>query len=70
MEVFESKVRQVGTSLGVLIPKEVVQGDKIKKDQKVQVAILKKDLSLIKRAFGSVKLGSFKREQDHRDNVF
>ncbi|HLD58660.1 MAG TPA: hypothetical protein VI977_03405 [archaeon] len=67
MRVFETKVRRVGTSFGVLIPKEVIQEDKLKKNETVQVAILKKDLSLLERAFGSVKGGPFKR--DHNDRV-
>jgi len=68
VEVFEGKIRRVGTSLGVLIPKEVVAIDKIKEDETVKVAILKKDISLIDKMFGSVKARPFKR--DHKDRVF
>ncbi len=67
MEVFESKVRQVGTSFGVLIPKEVVVSDRIKENQMVKVAILKKDVDLLEQSFGSVKTKPFKRE--HRDRA-
>ncbi len=67
MSVFESKVRQVGSSFGVLIPKEVVIEDKIRKDEKVKVVIIKKDLSLLEKAFGSVKTRPFKRE--HKDRA-
>ncbi len=67
MEVFESKVRQVGTSFGVLIPKEVMKEDKIKKNQEVKVAIIKKDLSLLEKEFGSTKTRSFAR--DHKDRA-
>ncbi|MFH1256198.1 MAG: hypothetical protein V1494_02800 [Candidatus Diapherotrites archaeon] len=67
MDVFESKVRQVGSSLGVLIPRDVVAGDRIKKDQTVKVVILKKDLSLLEKAFGSLKgAGAFRREHEDR----
>lgn len=67
MEVFESKVRQVGTSFGVLIPKEVLKEDKIKKNQEVKVAIITKDLSLLEKEFGSTKTGPFVR--DHKDRA-
>lgn len=67
MEVFEGKVRQVGSSFGVLIPKSVVKNDNIKKNQTVKVVIMKKDLSLLEKAFGSVKTKPFKR--DHQDRV-
>jgi len=68
MEVFEEKVRQVGTSLGLLIPKEVVSHERIKKNETIKVAILKKDHSLIEKMFGSVKTKAFKRE--HKERVF
>ncbi len=67
MSVFESKVRQVGSSFGLLIPKEIVVEDKLKKDESIKVAIIKKDHSLIKKAFGSVKTRPFERE--HKDKV-
>lgn len=68
LEVFEGKVRRVGSSLGVLIPKEVVSSDRIREDETIKVAILKKDSSLIDKMFGSVKTKAFKR--DHKDRVF
>lgn len=65
--VFESKIRQVGTSFGILIPKEVVTSDGLKKNQLVKVAILKEDSLLLKKAFGSIKAHPFVRE--HNDRV-
>ena len=67
MEVFESKVRQVGSSFGVLIPNEVMKEDNIKKNQEVKVAIIKKDLSLLEKEFGSTKTKPFVR--DHKDRA-
>ena len=67
MEVFESKVRQVGSSFGVLIPKEAVEEAGIKKNQDVKVAIIMKDLSLLEKEFGSVRTRPFARE--HSDRV-
>ncbi len=68
MDSFEGKIRQVGNSFGVLIPKEIVEQGKLKKGEKVRVAILKKDLALLDKAFGSMKgLPSFKRDRDDRE---
>jgi len=68
LDTFEGKVRKVGTSFGVIIPNEVIKGERIKKDEIVKVAIIKKDFSLLDKAFGSVKAGPFKR--DHSDREF
>ena len=43
MTLFKSKVRRVGTSLGVLIPKEFVEKEKIKEGEEVEVSLLKKE---------------------------
>ncbi len=68
MNVFESKVRRVGSSFGLLIPKEIVEGEKIRESQTVKVVIIKKDLALIDKAFGSApKLKPFIRENDDRE---
>ncbi len=68
MVIFESKIRKVGSSLGLLIPKEIVDCENIKEAQIVKVAILKKDKSLIDKAFGIAPgLGPFVRENDDRE---
>ncbi len=67
LETFEGKVRKVGTSFGFLIPNEVVREEKLKKDEVVKVAIIKKDLSLLDKAFGCAKGTPFKRDRDDRD---
>ena len=40
-ELFKAKVRKVGTSLGVLIPKEIIKEEKIKEGQEIGVSLLK-----------------------------
>ena len=50
-----SKTRKWGSSLGVIIPKEVVKELKLKEDQDVVIDIKPKDNPL-KELFGSVKL--------------
>ena len=66
-EVFKAKVRNVGTSLGILIPKSIAMKDKIRIGEEVEVALLKrKRLELIEKAFGLAK-GSESFRRKHRD---
>ena len=67
-KVFEAKVRRVGTSLGLLIPKEIAEKEKIKEGERVEVGLLKKrKLELIEKAFGIAKGAKpFKRERVER----
>lgn len=66
--LFKVKVRKVGTSLGVLIPRELVQEQKIKEGEEVEVGLLKENrLKLIEKAFGVAKgAKSFERERMDR----
>ncbi len=69
MEVFEAKIRKVGNSLGILIPKEMAKG--IRTGQKVKVGIYPTDkerLKAIRESFGiarDVKV-PFVRDKDDR----
>lgn len=38
-ELFKSKVRSVGSSLGILIPKKIIESDKIKAGDEVEVSL-------------------------------
>lgn len=64
--MFEVKVRRVGTSFGVLLPKKVIENEKIKNGQTLSVVILKKNLKLIDEVFGSTK-GASSFERDRKD---
>ena len=66
MELFESKIRKVGTSFGVLIPKENAAKGKMKEGLKVRIAIVMKDPKLVEKMFGSVKAKPFRREHTDR----
>ncbi len=66
--MFEAKVRPVGSSLGVLIPKSVIESDGIVRDQTVQVVLLKRDLSMLDKAFGLAK-GAKPFVRDRSDRV-
>ncbi len=65
-ESFETKVRAVGTSLGVLIPKDIAKEMNIRKGEKVRIGILKENKKVIDELFGSAK-GAKPFERDHRD---
>lgn len=62
--VFKVKVRKIGTSFGVLIPKKILELDKIKEGEEIEMTILKKKkISDIEKLFGITKgAGSFERE--------
>lgn len=68
-EIFKTKVRNVGTSLGVLLPKEVIREEGIKEGEEIEISILKKNLDLINRSFG-IDRGAKKFERDHTDREF
>ena len=64
--IFKAKVRNVGTSLGILLPGEVIKEEGIKPGQQIEVSVLKKNLKLIEESFGIAK-GSSKFERENRD---
>jgi len=70
-EEFEAKVRMVGTSLGVLIPKEVVKQENLKPGENVEVILVKRNVNrqdLLEKALGMARgLGPFHREHKDRE---
>ena len=72
-ELFKTKVRKVGTSLGVLIPKEIVQQEEIKEGQEIQLSLLKQRKleeveAMIEKMFGAAK-GAKPFERDRTDRL-
>jgi antitoxin component of MazEF toxin-antitoxin module len=60
--VFKVKIRRIGTSLGVLIPKRLITEKSIKEGEEVEIALLKKRKDLIAKVFGIAKgAGHFER---------
>lgn len=53
--MFKVKVRRIGTSLGVLIPKQLIANKSIKVGEEVEIALLKRKRELIAKAFGIAK---------------
>ena len=66
-KVFRAKLRKVGTSVGVLIPKEIISEEKLKIGEEIEVGLMKKKrIELIEKAFGIAK-GAGPFERDRRD---
>ncbi|MBI2184848.1 MAG: AbrB/MazE/SpoVT family DNA-binding domain-containing protein [Thaumarchaeota archaeon] len=54
--LFKAKVRRVGTSLGVLIPKEMAEEEKIKEGEEVKIGLFKeKRLEDVLELMGTAK---------------
>lgn len=53
--VFETEIRQVGTSLGILIPAKIAKKKRWKKGTKVFVTFLNIDEKAIERGFGMAR---------------
>lgn len=66
--VFESKIRKVGTSLGVLIPRDVSESEHWKEGQKIKLMPIKEDFAWVNKMFGSAK-GAKPFEREHRDRI-
>ena len=55
-DLFKAKIRRVGTSLGILIPKGIIEEEKIKAGQEVKVSLLKqRKLEEVLRLMGTAK---------------
>ena len=59
-KIFKTKVRQVGTSFGILIPKDVVEEEKIEEGEEIEVSLFKQKKleeiwEMIDKAAGSAK---------------
>lgn len=53
--VFKVKIRKIGTSLGVLIPKQIIDEGSLKVGEEVEIDILKRRKDLIDRALGMAR---------------
>ena len=66
-DVFVSKVRPVGSSLGIIIPKQVVENENLEAGKEVRVSIIRPDFKKIERLIGTVvEKEPFKRDRQDR----
>ena len=66
MQVFVSKVRPLGSSLGVIIPSEVVKEANISEGSEIRLSILQSDFSALDKLMGSMR-GAKPFVRDRRD---
>lgn len=74
-KTFRTKVRAVGTSLGILLPKEILKKENVKVGEEIEVSIVK-PLSkrartrLVNELFGIAKGAPIEFQRDHKDREF
>ena len=54
-EVFVSKVRPLGSSLGIIIPKKIIEEENLESGKEIQVTIVRKNFKAIEKLIGSMK---------------
>ncbi|MBI2142000.1 hypothetical protein HYU15_00745 [Candidatus Woesearchaeota archaeon] len=68
MQLFRAKVRKVGTSFGVLIPKGIANRQRISEGEEIEIGLLKKrNIREVMKLVGSAKgAEDFKRDRTER----
>ena len=67
MAVVKTVAKKWGNSIGVLIPKDVIEKESIKDGQKLEIIIMKPD-NVLKETFGMAK-GMFKDTQKIKNSL-
>jgi len=62
MAVFEAIPKQWGNSLGITLPKEIINNEFIKKNEPVKVLIVKEQKQNLRDIFGTIKLKKSAKE--------
>ena len=55
MKVFEAKPKQWGNSIGVIIPKEIVESENISPHKSIEFAIFENTKGMLVKEFGTLK---------------
>ena len=63
METTNAKVKKWGNSLGIIIPKNVLDNENIKEGSEIEISIRSKNKTKVKDIFGILK-GKLKRDTD------
>jgi len=56
MQVFEAIPKQWGNSLGITIPKEIIDKENISPRKRTKFLVVGSEMETLKKAFGSLKL--------------
>ncbi|MFH1182124.1 MAG: AbrB/MazE/SpoVT family DNA-binding domain-containing protein [Candidatus Woesearchaeota archaeon] len=68
-ELFKAKVRRIGSSLGVLIPKEVAEAENVSEGEEVEISLLKqRRFEEVMKAFGIAR-GAKPFQRDKTDRL-
>lgn len=66
--VFVSKLRPIGSSACVIVPKEVLEQEGLKMGEELTLSIVSRDFSRLEKLFGSAK-GAKPFVRDRRDRI-
>lgn len=67
MKVFEAIPKKWGNSLGITIPKNVIENEGISQNKKINVIVFTSRMEKLRKAFGTLKLK--KRTQKVMDEI-
>jgi len=56
MQVFEAIPKQWGNSVGITIPREIIEKEKISPKKRTKFLVVGSEMETLKKAFGSLKL--------------
>lgn len=56
MQVFDAIPKQWGNSIGITIPREVIEKEKISLKRRVKFLVVGTEMNNLRKAFGSLKL--------------
>lgn len=68
MAVFPAKIRKWGSSMGIIIPKKIMEKEDLKQNQQVSVFIIKHDPHVLRSTFGTLPKGK-KSTQEIMDEI-
>lgn len=56
MEAFEAMPKQWGNSIGITIPKEIIDKEEISLNKKIKIVIINNEMDSIRKTFGTLKI--------------
>ncbi|MEK6888625.1 MAG: AbrB/MazE/SpoVT family DNA-binding domain-containing protein [Nanoarchaeota archaeon] len=71
MTIVKARVRNIGTSLGVIIPSEIIKEENIEEGEDIEISILKRQerLKALSELFGIGKGAKHKFGRDKTDRI-
>ncbi len=69
MTAIQTRVRRWGNSLGVIIPSEAVESERIKENDEIRILVLKDSRKAFKETFGMLKGKLKKSSQEIKDEL-